>query len=158
LHPENILLREDNWNHKLEVYLSNLDLCVNTYKVGQQSEIFGIIPYISPEVFKERIPSIKSDIYSLGIIMWELASGDNPFSGYNHDAFLIRKIVDGLRPKYVIRTPKCYHELMQKCLDADPEKRPTTRDLLNELHTFTTTLKKQQFEAADRKIRGRLTK
>src|SRR2546430_6422700 len=50
----------------------------------------------------------------------------------------------------------CYHELIRKCLDADSEKRPTSLDLLNELNTFTTnSLKKHQFEAADRKIRGR---
>ncbi|RIA90866.1 hypothetical protein C1645_768753 [Glomus cerebriforme] len=41
---------------------------------------------------------------------------------------------------------------MQKCLDADPEKRPTTIDLLEKLKTFTT-INKHQFEAANRKIR-----
>ncbi|PKK65777.1 hypothetical protein RhiirC2_754603 [Rhizophagus irregularis] len=47
-------------------------------------------------------------------------------------------------------TPQCYHELMQKCLDDEPEKRPDTLDLLEELDIFTASpLRKRQFEDAD---------
>ncbi|CAB4399438.1 unnamed protein product [Rhizophagus irregularis] len=88
--------------------------------------------------------------------MWELVSGDEPYSDYeiDNEDELILDIINGVRPNDVIGTPKCYHELMQKCLDADPEKRPTTLNLLEELHAFTTApFKKHQFEAADRRVR-----
>ncbi|UZO02192.1 uncharacterized protein OCT59_020683 [Rhizophagus irregularis] len=83
--------------------------------------------------------------------------GDEPYSDYeiDNEDELILDIINGVRPNNVIGTPKCYHELMQKCLDADPEKRPTTLNLLEELHAFTTApFKKHQFEAADRRVRG----
>ncbi|CAB4470088.1 unnamed protein product [Rhizophagus irregularis] len=82
---------------------------------------------------------------------------DEPYSDYeiDNEDELILDIINGVRPNDVIGTPKCYHELMQKCLDADPEKRPTTLNLLEELHAFTTApFKKHQFEAADRRVRG----
>ncbi|RGB41980.1 hypothetical protein C1646_684221 [Rhizophagus diaphanus] len=51
---------------------------------------------------------------------------------------------------YGSNIPQCYYELMQKCINNDPEKRPDTLDLLEELHIFTASpLRKQQFEAAD---------
>ncbi|RIA90861.1 kinase-like domain-containing protein [Glomus cerebriforme] len=157
LYPGNILIQEDNWKQrKLEVYISELDSCANLNpKIEQQK--YGNLLYIAPEVLvgKGNMTSIKSDIYSLGIIMWELASGDEPYSNYKTDDEdeLILDIINGARPNDVIGTPKCYHDLMQKCLDADPEKRPTTLDLLEELKAFIT-INKHQFEAADRRIYG----
>ncbi|GBB99330.1 hypothetical protein RclHR1_03490012 [Rhizophagus clarus] len=157
LYPGNILIHKDNWDRKLEVYISELDSCANlNSKIEHQQ--YGNLPYITPEVIRGNgnLTCIKSDIYSLGIIMWELASGDEPYSDYEIDSEdkLIRDIIDGVRPNDVIGTPKCYHELMKKCLDNDPEKRPTTQDLLQELHTFTTTPFNKQFERADQEIHG----
>ncbi|RIA90863.1 kinase-like domain-containing protein [Glomus cerebriforme] len=157
LHPGNILIQEDNWKQrKLEVYFSELDSCSKLNSEIDQQQ-YGNLLYIAPEILlgKGNSASIKSDVYSLGIIMWELASGDEPYSDYETDDEdeLILDIINGARPNDVIGTPKCYHELMQKCLDADPEKRPTTLDILKELKTFTKIENKHQFEAADRKIR-----
>jgi serine/threonine protein kinase len=158
LYPGNILIIKEHNN--LEVYISELDSCANLNTIIEQQQ-YGNLPYVAPEVLvgNGNFTSIKSDIYSIGIIMWELASGDEPYSDYEIDDEdeLVLDIVNGKRPNDVIGTPKCYYELMQKCLDADPEKRPTTQDLLKELHAFTTTpLKKNQFEAANFKIRGQL--
>ncbi|GBB99328.1 hypothetical protein RclHR1_03490010 [Rhizophagus clarus] len=155
LYPGNILILKDHNN--LEVCISELDSCANlNFEIDKQ--LYGNLPYIAPEVIagNGNLTSIKSDIYSIGIIMWELASGDEPYSDYeiDNEDELILDIIDGTRPNDVIGMPKCYHELMHKCLDADPENRPTTLNLLQELYTFTTApLKRHQFEAADRRIR-----
>jgi serine/threonine protein kinase len=159
LYPGNILIIKEHNN--LEVYISELDSCADlNFEIEQQQ--YGNLPYVAPEVLvgNGNFTSIKSDIYSIGVIMWELASGDEPYSDYeidneiDNEDELILDIVNGVRPNRIIGTPKCYYELMQKCLDADPEKRPTTLNLLEELHVFTTApLKKRQFEAADRRIR-----
>ncbi|EXX67471.1 kinase-like domain-containing protein [Rhizophagus irregularis DAOM 181602=DAOM 197198] len=156
LYPGNILILKEHNN--LEVYISELDSCANLNSEPVQ-QLYGNLSYIAPEVIVENgnLTSIKSDIYSIGIIMWELVSGDEPYSDYeiDNEDELILDIINGVRPNNVIGTPKCYHELMQKCLDADPEKRPTTLNLLEELHAFTTApFKKHQFEAADRRVRG----
>ncbi|PKC71485.1 kinase-like protein [Rhizophagus irregularis] len=163
LYPGNILIqednREDNWEqHNVEVYNSELDSCANLKSLIEQQQ-YGNLPYVAPEVIvgNGNITSIKSDIYSIGIIMWELASGDEPYSDreIDNEDELILDIINGVRPNDVIGTPKCYYDLMQKCLDADPEKRPTTLELLEELKTFISIpLKKHQFEAANFKRRS----
>src|ERR1051325_3211539 len=88
-------------------------------------EIYGVIPYVAPEIFKGQKYTKASDIYGFGMIMWELMTGRRPFWDQNHDTNLIIEICEGLRPPTITNTPKDYIELMQICWHSDPNKRPT---------------------------------
>ncbi|RGB43014.1 kinase-like domain-containing protein [Rhizophagus diaphanus] len=88
------------------------------------NENYGIIPYMAPEIFQGQKYIKASDIYSFGMVMWELMTGRRPFWNRNHDTELIIEICDGLRPPIVTNTPKGYVELMKECWHPDPEKRP----------------------------------
>jgi serine/threonine protein kinase len=59
-----------------------------------------VIPYIAPEIFKGSAFSKESDIYCMGMIMWELTTGCKPFANVEHDIKLIYKILDGERPHF----------------------------------------------------------
>ncbi|PKC01777.1 kinase-like protein, partial [Rhizophagus irregularis] len=89
----------------------------------------GVIPYIAPEIFKGSAFSKEADVYSLGMIMWELTTGCKPFSNVKHDHSLIYKILDGKRPKITKDTPECYANLMKSCWDPDPKKRPSIKEI-----------------------------
>ncbi|CAB4410206.1 unnamed protein product [Rhizophagus irregularis] len=92
---------------------------------SSNNEIYGVIPYIAPEIFKGSKFSKEADIYSFGMIMWELTTGCKPFNNIKHDIQLIYKILDGERPKITEDTPECYANLMKSCWDPDPKKRPS---------------------------------
>ncbi|POG62093.1 kinase-like domain-containing protein, partial [Rhizophagus irregularis DAOM 181602=DAOM 197198] len=68
--------------------------------------------------------TFASDIYSVGILMWEISSGQPPFVNCEHNYDLAMKIVNGMRPKIVSGTPSEYKKLMEQCWDADLTKRP----------------------------------
>jgi serine/threonine protein kinase len=93
------------------------------------NEIYGVIPYIAPEMFKGGTFSKESDIYSLGMIMWELTTGCKPFADVDHDINLIYKIVDGKRPEITNDTPECYANLMKRCWSFDSSKRPSITEV-----------------------------
>ncbi|CAI2180270.1 16853_t:CDS:2 [Funneliformis geosporum] len=98
-----------------------------------ENEYYGIIPYIAPEIFqgqKSNKYTEESDIYSFGIIMWEIMIGKRPFWDHNYDTDLIIKICDGIRPPIITNAPEGYIKLMEKCWHPDPNKRPATVAIL----------------------------
>ncbi|CAB4410454.1 unnamed protein product [Rhizophagus irregularis] len=112
-----------------DLRIGDLGLSQAANNESSNNEIYGVIPYIAPEIFKGSEFSKESDIYSFGMIMWELTTGCKPFDNVEHDHNLIYKILDGERPKITEDTPECYANLMKSCWDLDPEKRPSIKDI-----------------------------
>ncbi|EXX67406.1 hypothetical protein RirG_114670 [Rhizophagus irregularis DAOM 197198w] len=63
--------------------------------------------------------------------MAELSSGKPPFYNKKHDLSLTLAICNGLRPEFGKGTPEFYKKLAYKCMDANPNERPTTKELRN---------------------------
>ncbi|RHZ61696.1 hypothetical protein Glove_346g100 [Diversispora epigaea] len=97
--------------------------------LSRKSQIYGIIPYMAPELFKNQPHSYASDIYSLGMIMWQLTSGHRPFHDQEHGPKLISDILDGKRPEITEDTPECWANLMKRCWHPDPSQRPTIQKI-----------------------------
>ncbi|CAG8592438.1 4070_t:CDS:2 [Cetraspora pellucida] len=123
LHSGNILI----YNQKTD----SPTIAINDFGISRpanessDNEVYGVIPYIAPEILRGRKFTTASDIYSFGMMMWEITSGQKPFSDYSHDAHLIYNICNGLRPPIINGTPQPFIELMIKCWETDPSKRPT---------------------------------
>ena len=109
--------------------IADLGLSQPANNTSSNNEIYGVIPYIAPEIFKGATFSKESDIYSMGMIMWELTTGCKPFANDDHDTNLIYKIIDGERPKITNDTPECFTNLMKRCWDSDSSKRPSVKEL-----------------------------
>jgi serine/threonine protein kinase len=118
LHSGNILYSEFN-NHW---YISDFGFCGPADK--PLNVIYGNLPYIAPEVLAGRGYTSASDIYSFGMLMWEISSRQPPFINYEYDYYLMGEICKGERPNIRTEIPSKYKELMQQCWDADPLKRP----------------------------------
>ncbi|RIA96681.1 kinase-like domain-containing protein [Glomus cerebriforme] len=127
LHSGNVLYSEEEhyW------YISDLGFCGPANKPLES--IYGNLPYIAPEVIAGNKHTIESDIYSIGMLMWEIASGQPPFSNYKHNYYLAMNIIYGLRPKIDPKIPLKYVELMKKCWNANPSERPKIDTLVNEI-------------------------
>jgi hypothetical protein len=79
--------------------------------------------------------SFASDVYSIGMLMWEISSGQPPFI-CKHDYDLTIKIIVGERPRIIPGTPLEYKKLMEQCWDAVPKKRPDTFTLLKKIRNI----------------------
>ena len=110
--------------------IGDLGLCQQLVdKKDDPHKIFGVVPYLAPEVLSKKPYTEKSDIYSFGMIMWEHTTGKKPFHDRSHNHLLISDILNGERPQITNDTPEFYAELMKRCWDHDPENRPTAEDI-----------------------------
>ncbi|RGB35782.1 hypothetical protein C1646_698780, partial [Rhizophagus diaphanus] len=74
-----------------------------------KSKIYGVMPYVAPEVLRGKPYTKAADIYSFGMIMYFVATGRQPFSDHAHDKILALGICNGIRPKLnELEAPNCY--------------------------------------------------
>ncbi|GBC06426.1 hypothetical protein RclHR1_06820005 [Rhizophagus clarus] len=87
IHPGNILIN-------MSAHISDLGMCqpVNNEEQTAKKGIYGVLPYIAPEVLRGYQYTKAADIYSFGIIMNEYLSEEIPFSGIPHDHILAVQI------------------------------------------------------------------
>ena len=140
LHSGNILYVQRNqlW------FISDLGFCGPADKPSEK--IYGNLPYIAPEVLSGKKTTKESDIYSIGILMWEISSGKSPFINYEHDYYLATNIINGIRPKIVSGTPLEYESLMKQCWDADPSKRPDIYALFTKIREIHQNILNGSFQ------------
>ncbi|PKY19105.1 kinase-like protein [Rhizophagus irregularis] len=129
IHDTNLIHRDLHSGNMLitgyDCKIGDLGLSQSANDTLLDNEIYGVIPYIAPEIFMGSAFSKESDIYSLGMIMWELTTGCKPFANVEHGIDLIIKIIDGARPEITEDTIEWYANLMKSCWDPDPKKRPS---------------------------------
>ena len=101
---------------------------------NNSNNIYGILPYMAPEILRGQNYTKASDVYSFGIIMYEVISGLPPYHDVSHDKCLALKICLGLRPRFNIKVPKLVVHLIKRCLDANPLIRPTAVEVSNILY------------------------
>ncbi|POG62091.1 kinase-like domain-containing protein [Rhizophagus irregularis DAOM 181602=DAOM 197198] len=145
LHSGNILFEYTN-----NFRISDLGFCGPVDK--PLNSVYGNLPYIAPEVITEKNTTFASDIYSIGILMWEISSGQLPFVNYE---YLAMKIVNGMRPKIVPGTPLEYKKLMEQCWDADLTKRPDAIILETEMKKLLLSFQNNQVESQNQIISNR---
>jgi hypothetical protein len=100
-------------------------------------------PYASPEQAQGlRHTDIRSDVYSLGVTLFQAVCGELPFKGHNPAQFLIQHVTEK-PPSPLSRNPKLSPQtskLILRMLEKDPEARPMPDDLAKGLTRFLNTL------------------
>ncbi|CAG8755172.1 14332_t:CDS:2, partial [Dentiscutata heterogama] len=128
-HSRNILVHEGH--AKLSDFgISRQINAETTILVGN----FGRLPYIDPKILYDLdYPYDKrSDIYSFGVLMWEISSGQCPFCGCDPTATRL-SIIDGKRENQISDTPEDYRHLYVDCWNGEPQYRPEIDKIVRRL-------------------------
>lgn len=104
---------------------------VTSNLINLTADEIGMVEYIEPQHFKiiNYKKNEKSDIYSLGVLLWEISSGHLPFPGYPRDVLGSHISYMNLREKPIEGTPFKYQQLYQKCWDDNPNSRPNIEEV-----------------------------
>lgn len=97
-----------------------------TYKLTGNT---GSRRYMAPEVAKSMPYDKSVDVYSFGILLWELCAMEKPFYGYSANKHMAQVVLDGERPKldsaHTSWWPVKLHWVLRKCWSEDPSQRPS---------------------------------
>src|SRR6185312_2024054 len=99
-------------------FICDLGLSQSVNLCRQNPTIQGILPFIAPEVFNTCKFTQKSDIYSFGIIMYLMATGEPPFRDREFNRDLVCDIMGGKRPMMPDSAPEEYKKIAEWCCDA----------------------------------------
>jgi tRNA A-37 threonylcarbamoyl transferase component Bud32 len=111
----------------------------------------GTAAYMAPELLRsgQRVGTFKSDVYSVGIILWEIAAQRKPFDGREDTLSMLYHVDENLeRPRLEVisGSPRGLVELIQDCWAPSPENRPGMEQVISRLRDTQLTLGSSQIE------------
>ena len=116
-----------------------------------QGRILGTIAYMSPEQAEGKPIDARSDVFSLGVMLYEMATGERPFKGETSVSTLAAIMRDVPRPATELNTaiPKELWRVIRRALEKDPDRRQqNAKDLRNELEDLRRELESGELVSA----------
>lgn len=118
LKPKNILMMDDK-----SIKITDFGLAKKTNPSDLSETICGSPLYMAPEIMKKNKYCIKSDLWSIGIMLYEMVTGNVPFMASNHYQLVMKVSKDDVEiPDYLNISDEC-RDLIYRLLQKDPEIR-----------------------------------
>ncbi|KAJ6919209.1 serine/threonine-protein kinaseY17 [Populus alba x Populus x berolinensis] len=100
----------------------------------------GTYRWMAPEVIEHKPYDYKADVFSFGIVMWELLTGELPYSYLTPLQAAVGVVQKGLRPTIPKHTYPKLAELLERCWQRDPTQRPNFSQIIDILQQIATEL------------------
>jgi serine/threonine protein kinase/TolB-like protein/tetratricopeptide (TPR) repeat protein len=147
LKPDNVMITRDRRVKVLDFGLAKIVrddeesalAAASTAMHTEEGKILGTVAYMSPEQAQGKGVDARSDIFSLGILLYEMATGRRPFDGDSKISILSSLIKDAPVPATELNRalPRHLGRIIRHCLEKDPERRyQSALDVRNELQSL----------------------
>jgi len=160
--PQNILFSRDG---NVKVTDFGIAIAGDGVTVTAGDEIIGSVQYISPEQARGETAGKQSDLYSLGVVLYEMVTGKLPFSGESPVAVAMKHIHEEIIPprRLVKNIPEALEQIILRALNKDTGERYTSAaEFLNDLYTaeekgvVRSTLRRGNYHSYDNEDDGKV--
>ena len=143
--PQNVIILEDG---RVKIMDFGIAAQLNSGELTQTNSVMGTVYYLPPEQANGAVATTKSDIYSLGILMYELVVGKVPFKGDSPVEVAIKQMKESIPDitTYNPDIPQSIENIILRAAAKNPKNRyDTALDMYNDLKT---ALDKDRFDEA----------
>ena len=133
--PENILISKDGRIKVADFGLAR-NITMGQTMTAESSVVLGSVSYLSPEQVQRGVADARSDIYAVGIVLFEMLTGSKPYSGETPIQIAYRHVNDRIPNIQTIKSeiPTSIAELVYEATAPNPDQRPkNAEELLNKL-------------------------
>ncbi len=152
--PHNIIATHDG---SAKVQLPGIWKAYSSSRTAGVAVLNQMAPYLAPEVCTGQRPSMSSDLYSVGVILFELLTGRVPFAGESASATTMRHLTSPVPSLRGINAsvPSAVESVVNKLLSKNPDQRyQTAKEVLSELRTITDQLRFGRVPTAKAPVAG----
>ena len=129
--PQNIMIEDDGL---IKITDFGIAMALNSTQLTQTNSVMGSVHYLPPEQANGKGSTIKSDIYSLGILMYELLTGNVPFKGDNAVEIALKHLKERI-PSIRRQNPTIPQSVENIVLKATAKNPKNRYDSVNDMHT-----------------------
>lgn len=146
--PHNILMTDDN---RAKIGDFGIARAVTESTMTYSGSVMGSVHYFSPEQARGSMITPKSDVYSLGIVMYEMLTGRLPFNGDNPVTIAMKHVEEEPVPPtaYRHKIPPMLEAIVLRAMNKNPDTRPTSAELVQELAVVEKTFGMTKAEDPD---------
>lgn len=137
--PHNILVMPDG---HIKVTDFGIARAVSASTMTYSGSVMGSVHYFSPEQAKGTVITTKSDVYSLGVVLYEMLTGKLPFNGETSVSIALKHLQEEPVPIRQINPsiPPVLEAIVQKAMSKDPADRPSSTELYADLNQAKSML------------------